>query len=299
MWVLRRWWLCRGDSQLLGRTAQAADVHPTDPRAILLHGGWSGGASAFCSDMVLLRTDTLTVESLTPAPAPALPTLMPPAAAAAAAAAGGGQPSARGYHVGVSLGGKFYIFGGRTEAGVMAPADTLWVYDPAGHATAATASAAAAPHGCWLCPAVAGQQPEGRSSHRALALGDRCGRSAAPSGYAVHPRSCRILLRWRLRSATDASVAGVGLRLYPAHWDPASSRFALMQLGPAPQCYVLHRILFHGGTTGGDGERLADVFALQVRARGIHTQDSHTAQLQLRICPVPASSILRLWNSAR
>lgn len=185
MWVLRRWCLCRGDPQLLGRTAQAADVHPTDPRAILLHGGWSGGASAFCSDMVLLRTDTLTVESLAPAPVPPLSISVPPTAGAGRAGGRGQQqqvdeqlPSARGYHVGVSLGGRFYIFGGRTEAGVMAPADTLWVYDPAGQATAATAStttAAAAAHGCWLRPAVAGQQPEGRSSHRALALGDRCG----------------------------------------------------------------------------------------------------------------------------
>ena len=54
------------------------------------------------------------------------------------------------------------MYGGRTDAAVLEDRQQLAVFDPAA--------------GAWLDPGrVGGAMPLGRSSHRAVALGNRCG----------------------------------------------------------------------------------------------------------------------------
>lgn len=56
---------------------------------------------------------------------------------------------------------------------------------------------------------------------------------------------------------------GCGLRKHASDHDHPELPRSLAR--PLPRL-LPRRILFHGGTTGGDGERLADVFALKVGA---------------------------------
>lgn len=53
-----------GPTELLGRTAHAADVHPTNKNAIVLFGGYGtvDGENVWLSDLVVLHTDKLRVE---------------------------------------------------------------------------------------------------------------------------------------------------------------------------------------------------------------------------------------------
>jgi hypothetical protein len=51
---------CRGDTQLLFRTAHGAALHPSRPATIVLFGGYGGGPSAdwtWLNDLVLVHTD--------------------------------------------------------------------------------------------------------------------------------------------------------------------------------------------------------------------------------------------------
>ncbi len=53
-----------GPTELLGRTAHAADVHPINKNAIVLFGGYGtvDGENVWLSDLVVLDTDKLSVE---------------------------------------------------------------------------------------------------------------------------------------------------------------------------------------------------------------------------------------------
>ncbi|KAG2435934.1 hypothetical protein HXX76_007129 [Chlamydomonas incerta] len=151
----------RGDAALLKRTAHAADLHPTDPSSILLFGGYGPTAGAaeptFLNDLVLLRTASRTVERLV--------SIVGPLPGVVGAAGGGGlvgvaPPLPRAYHSCTSLGGRLYVYGGRTDAAVLEDRQQLAVFD--------------AGAGAWVEPGrVGGPMPLGRSSHRAVALGNR------------------------------------------------------------------------------------------------------------------------------
>ncbi|GLI67587.1 hypothetical protein VaNZ11_011821 [Volvox africanus] len=129
----------RGDNSLLSRTAHSAELHPSDPRVVLLFGGYDG--AAFHNDVVLLHTHTLSVERIVLNSGS-----VPP-------------PVPRGYHSCTAAGSRCYIYGGRTEAGVVNASEMLAVYDAAVNR--------------WLKPQVEGAWPQARSSHRTVALGNR------------------------------------------------------------------------------------------------------------------------------
>ncbi|KAG2433071.1 hypothetical protein HYH02_012775 [Chlamydomonas schloesseri] len=150
----------RGDAALLKRTAHSADLHPTDPSTILLFGGYGHTSDAvdatFRNDLVLLRTASRTVERLV--------TIVGPLPGVVGAAGGGlvgvAPPLPRAYHSCTSLGGRLYVYGGRTDAAVLEERQQLAVFD--------------AVAGAWVDPGhVEGPMPLGRSSHRAVALGNR------------------------------------------------------------------------------------------------------------------------------
>ncbi|EFJ46572.1 hypothetical protein VOLCADRAFT_93025 [Volvox carteri f. nagariensis] len=129
----------RGDITLLSRTAHSAELHPCDPRAILLFGGYDG--AVFHNDLVVIRTDALAVERVE------------------LSVGGVPPPVPRGYHSCTAAGSRCYVYGGRTETGVVDASGMLAVFDAAGNR--------------WLAPHVEGKWPQARSSHRAVALGSR------------------------------------------------------------------------------------------------------------------------------
>ncbi|GIL57278.1 hypothetical protein Vafri_12534 [Volvox africanus] len=129
----------RGENSMLSRTAHSAELHPSDPRVVLLFGGYDG--AAFHNDLVLLHTHTLSVERIVLNSGS-----VPP-------------PVPRGYHSCTAAGSRCYIYGGRTEAGVVDASEMLAVYDAVVNR--------------WLKPHVEGAWPQARSSHRTVALGNR------------------------------------------------------------------------------------------------------------------------------
>eukprot|EP00798_Chlamydomonas_sp_ICE-L_P025717 gene25717-11374_t len=71
----------KGDIGLLARTAHGADVHPSNPKAIIIFGGYGGTAYApyaFMNDLIVIHTDRCEIQVLQPR--------------------GKLLPSARGYH---------------------------------------------------------------------------------------------------------------------------------------------------------------------------------------------------------
>ncbi|KAG1653468.1 hypothetical protein FOA52_015971 [Chlamydomonas sp. UWO 241] len=127
-------------TQLICRSAHAADVHPRNPNAVLIMGGYGGmGASyVWLDDTIVLYTDRAEVEC---------------------AFATGTIPSPRGYHSLTTLGHFAYVIGGRTDDGRICGRQLVAVYD--------------ASTNTWCLPELVGEPPQARSSHRAVALPDR------------------------------------------------------------------------------------------------------------------------------
>eukprot|EP00898_Chlorokybus_atmophyticus_P002487 jgi/Chlat1/3239/Chrsp22S03428 len=171
-----------GNAVGIARTAHGAVVHPTIANAILIYGGYGGTTPAkhdYMSDLVLLRTDTRTLE------------VIPPPA--------GHSPCGRAYHTFTRVGTNCIAFGGRTPTaqgchlGQLCRGPNLLrqvlVYDSL--------------EGIWRPVKLSGKGPTPRSNPAAAAVGD-C--FVILGGRQAVPMPMRLNDMWLLRGASSSTL---------------------------------------------------------------------------------------------
>jgi N-acetylneuraminic acid mutarotase len=124
---------------LAGRVigTHAAVVHPLQPGAILVFGGYGGAESVWLKELAILHTDALEWETLNPK---------------------GSPPCARGYHTMTCVGQSVILYGGKGDHGIVSSGENLSVYNAATNA--------------WAGVEVKGNAPVQRSNHAAALVGE-------------------------------------------------------------------------------------------------------------------------------